>query len=79
MREQEHGAAEIRSAAAEITLAGYELLRLNRRRWRRLLGELLGPAFRLHDLRSAGTRMWREAFCRIECEARKVQAENHCE
>lgn len=55
------------TGSAEIMLAGYEMLRLRGRHWRRLVDYLAGPAFRLHGYRSASTRIWREALCELDC------------
>jgi hypothetical protein len=47
--------------------SGYELLRLDRRRWRETIAFLLSPAARLHNLKDVRTRMWREAICEVDC------------
>ena len=53
-------------SAAGILLSGYGLLRLSPDRWRDLIGRLVAPATRLHDLRNVRTRMWREALCELD-------------
>ena len=52
-------------------LVAYRLLRLNRQAWRRLLGGISAPAFRLHGYRDASERAWQSAVqqadCALEC------------
>ena len=55
------------TGSAGIILAGYEMLRLRRLHWRRLIDFAVGPAFRLHEFRNSSTRIWRQALCELDC------------
>jgi len=69
MQQSRHHAAHGGEAVAEPTrviLSAYALLRLSPAPWRTLLRQLAAPAIRLHELRNARTRMWREAFCDLD-------------
>jgi hypothetical protein len=40
--------------------------RLHRISWRRALGNIVSPAFRLHRYRSAHNRILQDAFCELD-------------
>lgn len=77
MRKQSDEISEAAIRPGELTIAGYQLLRLHPGHWRPLIQQLVGPAIRLHDLKSARTRMWRDALCELEC-GNRIAKEGGC-
>ena len=63
--------AQRTESAAELTLAGFRLLRPHQSQVRDLVAALVAPAFRLHRLKDTRTRLWHEALRNVACGARK--------
>ena len=54
---------------AEFSHATDKLARFHRISWKKALGEIVSPAFRLHRYRSAHNRLLLDALCELDCKS----------